>query len=106
MYLMPQSNAKRRNPMSSVTVEHAVYGALASGHENSAQAADVTSALQNAINSSGAFETINNGNMGEDPSVGNTKHFGATIRRDSGAHYHACEDDQTIDFKYRGRPGG
>ena len=41
----------KENDMSGVTVESAVYGALAHGDENSAQASDVKSALQNPINS-------------------------------------------------------
>jgi len=88
--------------MSEITVQSAVYGALAGGNENSAQAANVLSALQNAINSMDAIVTINNENMGGDPSPGNQKHFGATITRDGGTFYYACQEGQTIDFQHGG----
>ncbi len=90
--------------MSGVTVESAVYGALAHGDENSAQASDVKSALQNAINSMDSIVVINNDNMGVDPSPGNTKHFGATITRDGGTFYYACQEGQKVDFQHGGTP--
>lgn len=99
--------------MSEITVRYAVYGALAKGNENDAQAADVTSALQNAINdpkSDGGIVTINNASMGGDPSKGNGKgngkHFGAAISRDGGMFYFACAEGQTIAFQHGGRPAG
>lgn len=90
--------------MSEVTVECAIYGALAGGHENQAQAADVTSALQNSINSMDALVNINNDNMRGDPCPGSDKHFGAKITRDGGTYYYACAEGQTIDFKRGGTP--
>lgn len=91
--------------MSDITVECAIYGALAKGNENDAQAADVTSALQNCINSMDAIVTINNDNMGGDPSSGNGKHFGAKVTRGGGTYYYACAEGQRIDFKHGGIPG-
>lgn len=91
--------------MSGITVQYAVYGALAGGNENNAQATDVTSALQNAINSMDGVVKINNANMDGDPSPGNGKHFGAAITRDGGKFYYACAENQTIDFHHGGLPG-
>ena len=90
--------------MSEVSVKTAIYGALAGGNENSAQAADVTSALQNCINATDAIVRINNDNMGGDPSPGNGKHFGAIIMRDGGTYYYACAEGQKVDFKHGGIP--
>ena len=40
--------------MAALTVQYAVYGALADGNENNSQAADVSAALQTSINASQA----------------------------------------------------
>ena len=81
-------------------VNFAAYGALAGGNENNTQANIVTGALQNLLppDSSGVV-TINNSNMGGDPSPGNTKHFGAIVVVNGGApQAFACQEGQTIDF--------
>jgi hypothetical protein len=78
----------------------AVYGALAGGNENDTQANIVTTTLQDLLspNSSGVV-TINNSNMGGDPSPGNTKHFGALVEVNNGSPQpFACQENQTIDF--------
>jgi hypothetical protein len=90
--------------MSGITVISAVYGALAGGNENSAQAANVMSPLQNCINSMDAIVNINNQNMGGDPCPNYTKHFGAIINRDGGTYYYACQEGQTVDFQHGGTP--
>lgn len=84
--------------MSALTVNFAVYGALAGGNENSTQAIDVTTALQNAINATQGIVKINNTTMGQDPSKGNGKHFAASVSLDGVPQSYACKEGQTIDF--------
>lgn len=81
--------------MSDLTVKIAVYGAtLANG---TSQAADVTQALQNAINKQGTV-VINNANMGIDPSPGNVKSFGAVVLNNGVPQDYACQENQSINF--------
>lgn len=84
--------------MSALTVNFAVYGALADGNENSTQAIDVTSVLQEAINSSQGIVKIDNATMGQDPSKGNDKQFAASVSLDNVPQSYACKEGQTIDF--------
>lgn len=84
--------------MSALTVNWAVYGALAGGNENSTQAIDITNTLQNAINATQGIVKIDNSMVGQDPSKGNTKHFGASVSLDGVAQVYACQEGQTIDF--------
>lgn len=90
--------------MSNITVNFAVYGALAGGNENLSQAKNVTSIIQNLINAQEGIVAINNDTMGSDPSPGNTKHFGAELIRDGGTYNFACQEGQTIDFLHGGSP--
>ena len=92
--------------MSEITVKCAVYGALAGGNENRAQASDVTLALQKAIDSMDGIVKINNDNMGVDPCPKRSKHFGAVITRcdSTKLYYYACGEGQTVDFKHGGQP--
>lgn len=90
--------------MAALTVVFAVYGALAGGNENNDQAIDVAQALQTAINNNQGIVTINNENMGGDPSKGNKKHFGAIVALDGVNRYFACEENQTIDFFHTKAP--
>ncbi len=50
--------------MAKITVEFAVYGALAHGDENIAEAKDVKSILENLINTKDGIVKIDNKNMG------------------------------------------
>ena len=88
----------------SITVNFAVYGALANGNENQAEAKSVTSILQNLINSKDAIVKIDNKSFNGDPAPGWTKHFGAEIVRNGNTLHFACQEDQTIDFKHGGTP--
>ncbi len=90
--------------MAKITVEFAVYGALAHGDENIAEAKDVKSILENLINTKDGIVKIDNKNMGGDPSKGYTKHFGAQIIRNGDTFYFACQEGQTIDFYHNGTP--
>jgi len=83
------------------TVQYAVYGALAGGNENNMQANNVTTALQNQLNSNpNGVVAINNTTMGGDPSPNNLKHFGAmvVVPGQTQASPFACQEGQTIDF--------
>jgi hypothetical protein len=91
--------------MSALKVKFAVYGALQGGNENLSQAIDVSSALQNQIDANQGIVTIDNNNMGHDPSVGNQKHFGAIVTLDNTDMYFACVEGQTIDFYHNKPPG-
>jgi hypothetical protein len=84
--------------MSALTVNFAVYGALAGGNENSTQAIDVARVLQDAINASQGIVKIDNTTMGQDPSKGNDKHFAASVSLDGVPQPYACKEGQTIDF--------
>jgi hypothetical protein len=84
-----------------LTVIFAVYGALRGGNQDSTEAADVTAALQTAINNSpngNGVVRINNTNMGGDPARGVQKHFGAIVEVDGVRRPFACLENQTIDF--------
>ena len=61
----------------------AVWGALANGNPNEAQAADVGGRLQQLFNEGVTTVTINDNNFG-DPSVGFQKHFAATVNNKTG----------------------
>jgi hypothetical protein len=81
-------------------VTFAVYGALVGGNSDNAKAADVTDALQKAINNTdGEVVKIDNKNLGPDPAKGTQKHFGAIVVLASGkSKAFACLENQTIDF--------
>lgn len=85
--------------MSEIKVKSAVYGALG-GFNKSSQVKNVTSILQNLIDSQEgiAIVKINNDTMNGDPSYGNRKHFGAELIIDGVSHYFACGEGQTINF--------
>ena len=90
--------------MSGITVQFAVYGALAGGDENQARGVNVTSIVKSLIASQDGIVNINNTSMNGDPSLGDQKHFGATVTRDGGTYYFACAEGQTIDFHHGGSP--
>jgi hypothetical protein len=84
-----------------LTVIFAAYGALRGGNQDNTEAADVTAALQQAINNSpngNGVVRINNANMGGDPARGVVKHFGALVEVDGVRRAFACQENQTIDF--------
>jgi hypothetical protein len=84
-----------------LNVIFAVYGALRDGNQDNTEAADVTVALQTALNNSpnkNGVVTINNAAMGGDPAVGVQKHFGAIVEVDGVRRPFACLENQTIDF--------
>jgi hypothetical protein len=90
----------------SLTVKHAVYGALPNGQQNHAEAFDVTQPLQRLLNRGGIDSGIvvcNNNSFG-DPSPGNVKHFGAVVNRDGFDFAFACLEGQTINFTDAGGP--
>jgi hypothetical protein len=79
----------------------AVYGALRGGGQDDAEAADVTAALQTALNNSpngNGVVRINSANMGGDPAPGVQKHFGAIVEVDGVRRPFAYLENQTIDF--------
>jgi hypothetical protein len=75
----------------------AVWGALANGNPNEAQAADVGGRLQQLFNEGVTTVTINDNNFG-DPSVGFQKHFAATVNNNGRVSHYACVEGQTINF--------
>ena len=82
-------------------VVFAVYGALTDGSQDSTAAADVTAALQEAMDESpnkNEVVRIDDEHMGEDPAPGVTKHFAAIVEVDGVARPFACGQNQTIDF--------
>ncbi|CBJ40430.1 hypothethical protein (plasmid) [Ralstonia solanacearum CMR15] len=81
-------------------VKFAVYGALSSGSPDGTAAANVTQALQAAINASKPFGNvrIDNKSMKGDPCPNADKHFGATVIRNGQDVYFACKEGQTINF--------
>lgn len=91
--------------MTVLTVKFAVYGALNGGNQDQSQVVNVQEVLQAAVNRNQGIVTINNATMGGDPSVGNGKHFGATVTLDSVDRYFACAEGQTIDFFHTQAPG-
>ncbi len=90
--------------MSRIKVLLAVYGGLTDENEHRAEAADVTAATQEAIDTRYAIVQVNNENMGIDPSPGTLKQFACAIERDNETFFYACQEKQTIDFKHGGRP--
>ncbi|VBT14647.1 hypothetical protein [Burkholderia pseudomallei] len=86
-----------------LAVQCAVYGALAKGSPNGTAAADVSVALQKALDKSPeGTVTINNTTMNGDPCPGYDKHFGAVVVRDGKPRYFACAEGQTINFEVGG----
>lgn len=83
-------------------MEFTVYGVLKNGNENVSQAKSIV--LQCLINNQDSIVKIDKTSFNPDPCLGYTKHFAAQITRNSGAFYYACEDSQTIDFRYSGIP--
>jgi hypothetical protein len=78
----------------------AVWGALANGDPNNAEAADVRDQLQQKFNDGETQLTINDDNFG-DPAVGFKKHFAATINNSGRVSHYACEEGQTINFNHQ-----
>jgi hypothetical protein len=79
----------------------AAYGALRDGNQDNTEAADVTVALQQAIDNSprgNGVVRIDNTSMGGDPADGVGKHFGAIVEVDGVRRAFACQENQTIDF--------
>lgn len=86
-------------PPQSITVKHAVYGALVDGFATFAQALDVTRILQETINHLGAEVVCGDAIFG-DVASGYSKHFGAVVTRsgNSKPYFYACAEGQTINF--------
>ena len=82
-----------------LTAQFAVWGALANGDPDNAQAADVVGKLQQYFTNGATRLTINDDNFG-DPAVGFKKHFAATVNLGGRVSHYACEEGQTIDFKH------
>jgi hypothetical protein len=80
-----------------IEAQFAVWGALANGSANDAEAADVAAKLQQFFNEGVTLVTINDDNFG-DPAVGFTKHFAATVNDNGRVSHYACEEGQTINF--------
>jgi len=79
----------------------AVYGALAHGQQNAAEAFDRKDQLQTLIdNGSGVVKC--DGDAFGDPAQGFAKHFAAIVNRDDVNFFFACEEGQTIDFNSGG----
>jgi hypothetical protein len=89
-------------PSSDLVVKFAVYGALPNGDPSAAEAADVTAVLQALINQSGGPVACDNNSFG-DPAVGFTKHFAAVVNRGGADLHFACQEGQTIDFRFGGQ---
>jgi hypothetical protein len=83
-------------------VKTAVYGALQDGHAGSAQAIDVTSRVQELIDTHAGIVTINNDTMGKDPAFGIVKQFRATVTVNGMDHAFSCAEGQTINFTQAG----
>ncbi len=81
-----------------IEARFAVWGALANGSPNDAEAADVTGKLQQFFNEGVTLVTINDDNFG-DPAVGFQKHFAATVNNNGRVSHYACEEGQTINFQ-------
>jgi hypothetical protein len=80
-----------------IEAQFAVWGALANGSPNEAEAADVAAKLQQFFNEGVTLVTINDDNFG-DPAVGFQKHFAATVNNNGRVSHYACEEGQTINF--------
>jgi hypothetical protein len=76
----------------------AVWGALANGNPNEAEAADVRDKLQQLFDEGVTMVTIKDDNFG-DPAVGFEKHFAATVNNNGRVSHYACEEGQTINFE-------
>ena len=76
----------------------AVYGALANGDPNNAQAADVRDRLQQHFNDGATMLAISDVNFG-DPAVGVRKHFAATVNNNGRISHYACQEGQMINFE-------
>jgi hypothetical protein len=88
--------------MSVFNVKFAVYGALAGGDQQKTQAINVADAVQQQLNTTSyqGVISVNNTTMGQDPSPGNVKHFGALVTVNGKDMYFACQENQTIDFNH------
>lgn len=88
--------------MSVFSVKFAVYGALAGGDQQKTQAINVADAVQQQLNTTSyqGVLSINNTTMGQDPSPGSLKHFGALVTVNGKDMYFACQESQTIDFNH------
>jgi hypothetical protein len=82
-----------------IKAQFAVWGALANGDPNNAQAADVGGRLQQLFDSGATRVDINDDNFG-DPAVGFKKHFAATVNNNGRVSHYACEEGQTINFEH------
>jgi len=82
-----------------IEARFAVWGALANGNPDSAEAADVTGKLQQFFNEGVTLVTINDDNFG-DPAVGFQKHFAATVNNNGRVSHYACQEGQTINFAH------
>jgi hypothetical protein len=87
--------------MSTFAVSWAYYGSTPT--QTNCQVNDVTATLQDQLNdpiaSPNGVLTINDTNMGGDPSPGNTKAFCASVSVDgSTASTFICSEGQTVDF--------
>jgi hypothetical protein len=82
-----------------LTAQFAVWGALANGDPNHAQAADVAGKLQQLFNEGVTTLIVNDDNFG-DPAYGFTKHFAATVNNNGRVSHYACQENQTINFEH------
>jgi hypothetical protein len=82
-----------------IEAQFAVWGALANGNPDEAQAADVRDRMQQLFNDGVTMVTINDDNFG-DPAVGFKKHFAATVNNNGRLSHYACEEGQTINFAH------
>jgi hypothetical protein len=80
-----------------IEAQFAVWGALANGDPNNAQAADVRGKLQQLFSDGATTITINDDNFG-DPAYGFVKHFAATVDNNGRVSHYACQEGQTINF--------
>jgi hypothetical protein len=80
-----------------IEAQFAVWGALANGDQNRAQAADVAAKLQQLFNDGATTIIINDDNFG-DPAYGFVKHFAATVNKNGRVSHYACQEGQTINF--------
>ncbi len=78
-----------------IEARFAVWGALANGDPNNAQAADVGRRLQQLFNDGVTTIAIDDDNFG-DPAYGFKKHFAATVDHNGRLSHYACEEGQTI----------
>jgi hypothetical protein len=82
-----------------IQVLFAVYGGLRGGQADQTEAADVTQALQQQLDTLPRPRVpINNATMGGDPAQGVPKHFAALVDIDGRRAPFACNEGQEIDF--------